>query len=90
MPVDAVTIGHPIRVPCSAAFPSHHEKYVAKAEEKFARVTVACIGQPTARRLLWQATESLAPADHTVNQTVLARLRDHKHEGKDHDTIQRS
>jgi len=41
MPVDAATIGYPIRVPPSAAVPWHQEQYVARAEEKFAHVTGA-------------------------------------------------
>jgi NAD(P)-dependent dehydrogenase (short-subunit alcohol dehydrogenase family) len=32
----------------------------------------------------------LAPADQILNQTVLVRLRNHNHEGMDHDSIRTS
>jgi hypothetical protein len=53
MPLDAVTIGSPIRTPSGAALPPHQKKYLAKVEGKVARVTGAslCIGEAAARRL---------------------------------------
>jgi hypothetical protein len=53
MPLDAGTIGCPIRTPPGAAVPRHQEKYLTKVEGKVARVTGAslCIGEAAARRL---------------------------------------
>ena len=63
---------------------------MVKAEEKFARVTVACIGEAAVRRRQEAGGRISGTSDHTLNQTVLVRLPDHKHEGMDHGTIRKT